>query len=269
MTQNTKTKLFVLLSGGIDSTTTLAMALTDFPEAEVECVSVDYGQRHKKEMDSAKAVIDHYNNVDEDCIEHHILNLKGQLTGMLVDKDENEEIPNASYADLPHGISPTYVSFRNGTMLSLVAARAQSWIMEQEAIQEMNGDAMDEAGLPFLSYEAVIYCGVHADDGANWAYPDCSPEFIGGMANAIYIGTYNKVRLRAPLLYMSKAAVVREGTRLRAPYGLTWSCYAGEELHCGVCPTCRSRKEAFQLNNLDDPTQYAKSQQQLDDEIPL
>jgi 7-cyano-7-deazaguanine synthase len=164
---------------------------------------------------------------------------------MLVDKGENnEEIPNASYADLPVGISPTYVSFRNGTMLSLLTARAQAWVM-----------AMEATG---VRAEATLYCGVHADDGVNWAYPDCTPEFIGAMANAILIGTYNKIRLRAPLQYMDKRQVVEVGLKLGVPYTDTWSCYKGEEMHCGVCPTCRSRKEAFQQNcaGLDD-VEYA------------
>jgi 7-cyano-7-deazaguanine synthase len=128
-------------------------------------------------------------------------------------------------------------------MLSLLAARAQSWVMEQSQAGEVA--------------EAILYCGVHADDGVNWAYPDCTPEFIGAMANAIFIGTYHKVRLRAPLQYLDKAGVVREGLRLHVPYSLTWSCYKGEDLHCGICPTCRSRKEAFELNGQADPVEYA------------
>jgi 7-cyano-7-deazaguanine synthase len=142
------TKVFTLLSGGADSTTTLAIAAQDFPDSEIECVSIDYGQRHAKEMECASFIAQQYG------ASHIILNLSGLLQGMLVEKgQDNEEIPNASYADLPVGISPTYVSFRNGTMLSLLAARAQAWVM-----------AMEKAG---EAAEAVIYCGVHADDGVN------------------------------------------------------------------------------------------------------
>jgi 7-cyano-7-deazaguanine synthase len=232
-------KVFCLLSGGVDSSTTLAIATKDFPDAAFEAVTVDYGQRHRREMESASKIAIHYQ------ADHHILDLQGLLSGMLVDKGENnEEIPNASYADLPVGISPTYVSFRNGTMLSLLTARAQAWVM-----------AMEATG---VRAEATLYCGVHADDGVNWAYPDCTPEFIGAMANAILIGTYNKIRLRAPLQYMDKRQVVEVGLKLGVPYTDTWSCYKGEEMHCGVCPTCRSRKEAFQQNcaGLDD-VEYA------------
>jgi 7-cyano-7-deazaguanine synthase len=238
------TKVFTLLSGGADSTTTLAIAAQDFPDSEIECVSIDYGQRHAKEMECASFIAQQYG------ASHIILNLSGLLQGMLVEKgQDNEEIPNASYADLPVGISPTYVSFRNGTMLSLLAARAQAWVM-----------AMEKAG---EAAEAVIYCGVHADDGVNWAYPDCTPEFIGSMASAILVGTYNKVRLRAPLQYMNKQQVIRTGIELGTPLSHTWSCYKGEEMHCGTCPTCRSRKQAFlDLNAAEFDVQYASDQQE-------
>ena len=218
-------KVFTLLSGGVDSSTTLAIAREDFPNDQIECVSVDYGQRHRREMESAQMIAAHYG-----C-DHQILDLKGLLAGMLVDKPQNEEIPNASYADLPVGISPTYVSYRNGTMLSLLAARAQAWVME---VSTTDSEA-----------EATLYCGVHADDGVNWAYPDCTPEFVGAMASAILVGTYYKVRLRAPLQYMNKMQVVQRGLQLDVPFRDTWSCYAGGEMHCGTCPTCRSRRDAF------------------------
>lgn len=237
------TKVFVLLSGGLDSTTTLAIAANDFPDSEIEAVNINYGQRHACEMDAAIAVARHYG------AKLHTVSLEGLLSGSLVDKgDENTAIPDVDYADLPVGISPTYVSFRNGTMLSVLAARAQAWIMAMEELGERA--------------EAVLYCGVHADDGVAWAYPDCTPEFIGGMANAIHIGTYYKARLRAPLQYMSKADVVRTGHRLQVPFGLTWSCYKGEAYHCGTCPTCRSRKAAFREVGILDPTLYANTMDQ-------
>ena len=231
--------VFTLLSGGADSSTTLAVARHDFPDDPIYAWSMDYGQRHSKEMKCAKKIAQHFG------AHHFIQPLHGLMTGMLVDKgDDNEVIPNASYADLPEGISPTYVSFRNGLMLSVLAAKAQAFVMATEA-----ADSNIEAS-------ATLYCGVHADDGANWAYPDCTPEFIGAMSGAILVGTYNKVRLRAPLQYMSKADVIREGVRYDVPFEDTWSCYVGGEKHCGVCPTCRSRKEAFELNGLLDPTAY-------------
>lgn len=232
-------KVFCLLSGGVDSSTTLAIAAKEFPHALLEAVTVDYGQRHKKEAECAAAQAAAF------YASHVILPMQGILTGMLVDKGaDNEAIPEKSYAELDPGISPTYVSFRNGFMLSLLAARAQSWVMEMEKGGEREA-------------EATIYVGVHADDGVNWAYPDCTPEFIGPMSAAIFIGTYHKVRVRAPLLYMTKPQVVEVGVKHGVDYANTWSCYKGEEFQCGRCPTCLSRKDAFAINGLPDPTQYA------------
>lgn len=249
-------KVFVLLSGGIDSSTVLAMAADEFPNSPIETVTVDYGQRHKREAECAAQQSMNYD------ANHVILNAAGLMTGMLVDKEENEEIPNASYADLPHGISPTYVSFRNGLMLSMLAARAQSWVMEQEKLWEedakrdTHGDLGRYRGAPEAS--ATIYAGMHADDAANDAYPDCTLEFAGAMAAAIKQGTYDKVRLRVPIIHMAKPDVVAKGAELGVAYGLTWSCYVGAEQHCGVCPTCRARKEAFELAGVVDPTEYAE-----------
>jgi 7-cyano-7-deazaguanine synthase len=246
-------KVFTLLSGGVDSTTTLALARQDFPDAELEAVTIDYGQRHEVEASYAAYQAAQYG------ANHLVISVAGLLTGMLVEKGAaNEAIPDVSYGDLPEGISPTYVSFRNGFFLSLLAARAQSWVMEQEkadrAYEAQVGGRWPETQ---TSPEATIYIGVHADDGVKWAYPDCTPEFIGPMAAAILIGTYNKVRLRAPLLFDTKPDVVGKGLRLGVNYGQTWSCYKGGEKHCGTCPTCRSRKEAFELNGVPDPTEYA------------
>jgi 7-cyano-7-deazaguanine synthase len=143
-------------------------------------------------------------------------------------------------------------------MLSILAARAQAWVMAQEKKDQQRLEIADESQILVAEvFEATIYLGVHADDGVNWAYPDCSPEFVGPMSAAIHTGTYFKVRVRAPLLYMTKPQVVRIGSELGVDYAQTWSCYKGEEQHCGVCPTCRSRKDAFEQNGLVDPTEYS------------
>ncbi len=249
-------KVYVLLSGGVDSTTALALAKEDFPTAEFETISIDYGQRHLKEIEAAKAIADHYN------VEHHTIDAKGFMEGMLVDKgDDNEAVPDVSYDELPEGISPTYVTFRNGLMISIVAARAQAWVMAEQkkyeeekktwGIEEFSGNPHN------CEPNAYIYVGIHADDGANWAYPDCTMEFAGPMAAAVYVGTYNRVRVRTPFTFLSKGILVGIGHGIGVPYGKTWSCYKGEELHCGTCPTCRSRKDAFKLTGLKDPTKYA------------
>ena len=216
-------KAYVLLSGGVDSTTALLQAAEDW-DGRVAAVSVNYGQRHTNEIDYAK----------QTCRIHGFQHITKDITGFLSKgglTDETLDIPPVSYDELPQGVSPTYVPFRNGTMLSLIAGMAS---------------VDDEA--------EAVYIGVHAEDAENWAYPDCTPEFIGGMANAIYVGTYHKIRLYTPLIWMRKWQIVQSGQRLGVDWSLTWSCYDGRELHCGVCPTCRARKVAFQLAHVIDPT---------------
>ncbi len=215
------TKALVLLSGGIDSTTCLGIALKT--NDVVEAIGINYGQRHIKELECAMDICAHY-NVEQDI--HTITVPDTMLTNPSV------KVPDISYDEIS-GVSPTYVPFRNGQLLSKVAGIAQ----ERE-----------------FDY---IYFGAHAEDAHNWAYPDCTPEFIGAMANAIYIGTYHKVRLITPLMWKMKHEIITLGASLEVPYEMTWSCYKGEELHCGICPTCRSRKDAFRLAGISDPTQYA------------
>lgn len=233
---------FVLHSGGLDSSTALAVAADACVELnaqseggaenyDVVSVSLNYGQRHIREAEYAQKLCDHWS------IEHRIESLSPPPKSMLTDPDS--EVPDVSYADLPHGISPTYVPFRNGQMLSKIAGIAQGWVMEASGIRD-----------------AEIWFGAHAEDAANWAYPDCTPEFIGAMAAAIYVGTYHKVRLIAPFQHLKKGNIVSWGTNLEVPYAITWSCYKGEQLHCGTCPTCRSRKEAFEQADIPDPTIY-------------
>lgn len=217
-------KVVVSLSGGIDSTTVLMIALQMASAHEVLAVSFDYGQRHSKELDCAHEICE--------ClgVEHMIMDmpsnhLKSALT------DETRDIPRVSYSKI-QGESPAYVPFRNGLMLSLLTGLAAS------------------IGAQY------IMAGPHAEDAENWAYADCTLEFMGAMAAAIYVGTYNKVRLLTPLLNMTKTDVIAKGASLGAPYELTWSCYLGHEKHCGTCPTCRARKDAFTLAGLTDPTEY-------------
>ena len=219
-------KAYVLLSGGVDSSTALAFANHDFG-GRVAAVSVNYGQRHQKEIEQAEKVARHFEN---QFIVRDITGFiqKGGLT------DADLDIPPVGYDELPHGVSPTYVPFRNGTLLSLIAGMAA---VDPEA--------------------EAVYCGVHAEDAENWAYPDCTPEFMGGMANAIYIGTYHKVRLYTPLIFMRKNEIVAAGQYLGVPWKDTWSCYEGGTFHCGICPTCRARRAAFAGAGVIDPTVYA------------
>lgn len=217
-------KAYVLLSGGLDSSTLLYRAIEE-SGFKVCAVSVSYGQRHTKELYHA-AKIAKFAGVEHQIISMDQIIGKGGLT------NDELEIPKKSYDELD-GISPTYVPFRNGLMLSALASIAQA---DEEA--------------------KAVYYGAHAEDAANWAYPDCTPEFIGAMANAIFIGTYQQVRLHTPYMWYHKSEIVAEGVKLGVPYVYTWSCYEGGDYHCGECPTCLSRKEAFAYAGVDDPTVY-------------
>lgn len=279
-------KAFVLLSGGMDSTTCLFQAVNDYMPKDpglllgygdkklvkdamidafakdgrpldipwVEAVSIYYGQRHKKEMEYAKSTCEHLG------IKHSILDVGALLRGntvMLTDDSRgNVDVPNIDYADIK-GVSPTYVPFRNGLMLSALTAHAQKWVNAEnqklDQIHNEGGIDVEQSNKP----QAGIYFGAHAEDAHNWAYPDCTPEFIGAMANAIYIGSYMQIRLHTPLEWLNKTQVVKLGDELGVPFENTWSCYKGEEHHCGVCPTCRSRRQAFEATGIKDPTIYA------------
>jgi 7-cyano-7-deazaguanine synthase len=171
--------------------------------------------------------------------------------------DPSIEVPDISY-DQIKGVSPTYVPFRNGMMLSTLASHiaGRHFDPSQEALKSLE-DPEHEYKNPDFNRDVVIYFGAHAEDAQNWAYPDCTPEFIGAMANALYIGTYYKLRLVAPFQHMSKDRIISRGAELNTPYYLTWSCYRGGGLHCGVCATCRARKLAFIAAGVQDPTTYA------------
>jgi 7-cyano-7-deazaguanine synthase len=189
-------------------------------------IAFEYGQRHEVELMAAQRVASHFG------IPFTILGAPMQQ-GDSVLMNHDADMPHLTYEEIEtsEGVSPTYVPFRNGTFLALAAGFA----LQNECSE--------------------IWMGVHAEDARGWAYPDCTPEFVGAMANAIYVGTYHKVRLCAPLQYMMKKDVVRMGLDLGAPYHLTHSCYEGIPA-CGKCPTCVSRLEAFRANGAQDPIMY-------------
>lgn len=223
-------KALVLSSGGVDSTTALGLAVKKYGRENVIALSVFYGQKHDKEIKASVAVADYYG------VEHLFLDLS------VIFKDSNcsllshstEEIPEESYADQirkTEGEKPvsTYVPFRNGLFLSSAASIA------------LSRDC------------SVIYYGVHADDSAGAAYPDCSPVFNNAMNEAIWEGSGHQLRIEAPFVNVSKADVVRMGLEIGVPYELTWSCYEGGEEPCGKCATCIDRAAAFAANHVEDP----------------
>ncbi len=233
-----KRKAFVLLSGGIDSSTCLHIADHEFT-GRVEAISIDYGQRHKKELQFARTTCGNLG------IRHHTLKLD-QIIPQTMLTDPDRPLPNKSYSEI-EGVSPTYVPFRNGLMLSAITSFVHG---EWNKISGSDGREVDDFA------EWGVYFGAHAEDAHNWAYPDCTPEFIGAMANAIFIGTYRAIRLHTPLQWMGKADIIRRGTELNVDWTTTWSCYGGGEVHCGFCPTCRARRKGFVDAGVDDPTTY-------------
>ena len=223
-------KALVLFSGGIDSTTALALAINKYGKDRVIALSVSYGQKHDKEIQAAIAVAEYYG------VEHLLLDLRKIFTysNWSVLKQSTEKIPEESYAkqiSKTNGETPvsTYVPFRNGLFLSSAASIALSKDCE------------------------VIYYGAHADDSAGFAYPDCSPVFNRAMNEAIWEGSGHQLKIEAPFVNVSKAEVVRIGLELNVPYELTWSCYEGGEKPCGKCGTCIDRAAAFQANHVEDP----------------
>ncbi|MBT9132074.1 MAG: 7-cyano-7-deazaguanine synthase [Firmicutes bacterium] len=221
-------KALVLSSGGIDSTTCIAVAVVEYGIEHVSTVSIFYGQKHFKELDCATKISKYYG------LDHYEQDLSQSLkySNCPLLKQSTEEILRGSYADqLAEGGIKTYVPFRNGLMLSSATTLAMSIYP---------GD------------DVSVYYGAHADDTVGKNYADCTKEFVLSMGRAIFEGTYGKVQLKAPLIDLTKAQVVELGLRLSTPYMMTWSCYEGREKPCMVCGTCISRTAAFRANLRED-----------------
>ena len=225
-------KAIVLSSGGVDSTTCVSIAVKKYGKENVLTISALYGQKHKKELECAEMIANYYG------VEHTVIDLT--KTGIMDGSNcsllegSNAEIPEESYAEQikKKKTVSTYVPFRNGLLLSSVAAVAMARFPD---------DNVD------------IFLGAHADDAAGNAYADCSVDFTEAIGKAINIGTYGKVRLKAPLVNLNKAGVVKIGLELGTPYSLTWSCYKGGDKPCRVCGTCIDRANAFKINGVEDP----------------
>jgi len=216
----------VLLSGGLDSATTLALAR----DRGYVChaLSLDYGQRHAAELAAAKAVARQL-----EAVEHRTVRIEFGPFGGSALTDPDIPVPEA----LAEGIPVTYVPARNTVMLSLALGWAE--MVHAEAI--------------FIGVNAVDYSG----------YPDCRPEFIDAFQRLAEVATRqalegHPVRIEAPLLHMRKAEIVLLGTRLGVDYALTVSCYQADAagLACGRCDSCRFRQEGFLAAGLPDVTRY-------------
>ena len=223
----------VLLSGGLDSATAAAWAL----EAghELTALTLDYGQRHRAELDAARAVAAALHIVRHDVLRVDLGPLGGSAltTSQAVPKDREATA-------IGEGIPVTYVPARNTVFLALALAAAEA-----------------------RGAEAIVL-GVNALDYSG--YPDCRPEFLLAFEEVARLGTRvgvegHPIRLLAPLLRWSKARIVEEGVRLGAPLGATLSCYdpvarGARWLHCGRCDACHLRRRGFEASGIADPTVY-------------
>ncbi|BHH85219.1 7-cyano-7-deazaguanine synthase QueC [Desulforhopalus sp. 52FAK] len=212
----------VILSGGMDSTVLLTDCVAQFDK--VAAVSFDYGSKHNgRELPLAKAVCDKLG------ISHRVIPLPfvGELfsSSLLTSGDE---VPDGAY-DEPT-MKSTVVPFRNGIMLSIAAGYAES------------------------IGAATIVLGSHAGD--HFIYPDCRPEFNDTFAKAVELGTDGKVTIQFPYARMDKRDIGDLGRTLKVDFSATWTCYKGEEIHCGTCGACDERKYALRKDEGLDPTEY-------------
>ena len=210
----------IVLSGGLDSTT----MLYEFRDRIALAVSFHYGSNHNdKELAFARL------HCERLGIPHMIISLdfigKYFHSSLLEGADA---IPEGNYDD--ENMRSTVVPFRNGIMLAVAAGLAEN------------------------NHLTTLMIANHAGDHA--IYPDCRPEFIQAMDSAVSNGTYEHVRIFAPYTSITKADIARRGKELGIDYTETWSCYKGGEHHCGVCGTCRERKEALAQAGIEDNTIY-------------
>ena len=210
----------IIVSGGMDSVT----LLYEYAESIALAISFDYGANHNaKEIPLAAMHCEHLG------IEHLIIPLafmSKYFTSSLL--EGADAIPEGHYED--ENMKSTVVPFRNGIMLSIAAGLAESKSLD------------------------VLVLGNHSGD--HTIYPDCRPEFIAGITEAIFQGTCNNVEVVSPFCNITKTDIVKLGKELGVDFALTYSCYKGGELHCGKCGTCQERIEAFQEAGVKDPTNY-------------
>lgn len=210
----------VLLSGGVDSTTCLALAKQS---GDAVAISFSYGQSHSNyELEAARKISAYYE------VEHHIIDLESlfaQSKSSLNARNHLEPTPG-DYANQKE--ANTEVEFRNGVFLAIMASLAMQYGAD------------------------TIYYGAHRDD-SGVIYPDCSPAFIKAMTEAVEVGTGGKVTVEAPFKDLRKSDIVALGLELGVPYEQTYSCYAGTMPVCGKCGTCIDRAKAFLANGVEDP----------------
>ncbi|MEN6629703.1 MAG: 7-cyano-7-deazaguanine synthase QueC [Sulfuricella sp.] len=219
-------KAVILLSGGLDSATALAIARSE--GFACHCLSLDYGQRHSSELEAAQRVA-----AALGASEHRTIKLELTAFGGSALTDREIAVPTQP----SEGIPVTYVPARNTIMLSLALAWAE--VLGSRDI--------------FIGANAVDYSG----------YPDCRPEYLEAFEKMANLATKSAVEgraihIRAPLVALSKAEIIRRGTALGVDYSLTVSCYQADEngVACGRCDSCRLRHQGFVSAEISDPTRY-------------
>lgn len=215
-----------LLSGGLDSSTLLSLALSK--GYKVVALSFDYGQRHKKELRSATRVAKHYG------VEHKIMKIDLRAIGGSALTDDMA-VPDTPLKDIGNKIPITYVPARNTILLSMALGLAE----------------VTDASKIFIGANALDYSG----------YPDCRPEYFRSINKTFSLATKKTVEgghieVEAPLLKYSKADIVRLAIKLGTPLELTWSCYMGGKKACGVCESCKLRLKGFMEAGSEDPLEY-------------
>ena len=223
-------KAVVLVSGGLDSATTLAIARNE--GYECYAMSFNYGQRHEVELESANTI-----SKSLGVVEHKVVNLGlGDIGGSAL-TDSTIEVPQSSNDEVVAGIPVTYVPARNTVFLSLALGWAE--VLDAEAI--------------FIGVNAVDYSG----------YPDCRPEYIEAFQTMANLATKRGVegqliQIQTPLIDLTKAQIIQKGISLGIDYAQTLSCYAPDMkgLACGRCDSCHLRQQCFVEANIPDPTRY-------------
>jgi len=215
-------KLVVLVSGGLDSST-LLYDLVDAGHT-VAGLSILYGQRHDKEISVAQALCKKLK------VEHQIADLSG-IQRFIAGSSQTStdiDVPEGHYTE--ESMKLTVVPNRNMILLSV----AMGWAISKK-------------------FDGVAYAA-HGGDHA--IYPDCRPEFVKKISETAKICDWHQLDIVTPYVNWTKSQIVRRGAELKVPFGETWSCYKGLDLHCGKCGTCVERKEAFSLAEILDPTSY-------------
>lgn len=219
-----KSRAVVLLSGGLDSATTLFYAIAQGERCQ--CLIIDYGQRHRKEVKAAVRI------ANRAGCPYTRVRLRFPWKGSAL-TDQKRSVPTGrSMARIGQGIPATYVPARNTIFLSLALGFAEAMGAES------------------------IFIGANARDFSG--YPDCRPHFMKAMQRVARIGTKagaegKPIRIETPLIRKTKAQIIRLGMRLKVPYDLTWSCYLGKARPCGVCDSCRIRSKGFLEAGFLDP----------------